>query len=190
MGKMAGDVWRFVVPRLGRALGSSAVRVAMVVSMSAFSVGLLCGVEEITALLAVGQPLWAALVEPVAGALLMGSLGAAAVMAWPLAHAAVSPRFRFRCMAGDVDSLAESLSDGQCGEEDAEGGSDSPELSPEVKIAAVKGALESIKVRSPPISDLEGWHDYLSMLRGWIASRDLEKARWYHHRRTAIADYR
>ena len=103
---------------------------------------------------------------------------------------ALSPTVRLRSMGGDVDALAQSLSNCQMRVSEPHGSSVPPVLGVEVQIAALKGQLENVGVRSHPISDVEAWHDYFPMIRAWVASGDLETARWYQPGITAITDCR
>ena len=183
---MADTLWKAIVSWLSRTFDAPTLRVGVLVFVTALSVGLLIRADTVEATLTDNYPILAQSVRPVAWALLIACVGIVAVLLWPLVRAALSPKFRFRRMASDVDALAKSLSDHQKPNGDAP----SPPLRLEVEIAALKGQLEGIGVRSPPISDLETWHGYLPMLRAWVASGDLRTARWYHPGTTAIVDYR
>ena len=130
------------------------------------------------------------MVKPIAWVSLMGAVAGIVVLVWPHARAALSPRFKLRRMAEDVDTLAESVANEQNYERDASGGLGPPLLRLETEIAAIKGQLESFGIRSPPSADREAWRNYLPLLRDWVAAGDLRTARWYQPGRTAIVGWR
>ena len=150
---------------------------------------MLLRVDAVEGVLGEHYPVWVPIIRPVAWALLAVGVAGIAMPLWPRIPVALSPKIKLRCMAEDVDALAESLSKYQnhdCGTQVGH----EPPLLLEIKIAALKGKLESVGVRSPPTSDLKAWRDYLPYLRGWVAAGDLRTARWYQPGRTAIAGWR
>ena len=183
-------MWNTVISWLIRTFDASALRVGTLLFASALSIGLLLDADKIEAVRANDHPIWPTLVRPVAWALLIACVGVAARLLCPLVRVALSPTFRFRRMAGDVDALAQSLSNCQKFDNGMQGVAGPPLPRLELEIAALKGQLETVGVRSPPISDLEAWRDYLPLLRAWVASGNLRTARWYQPGLTAIVDYR
>ena len=183
-------MFRLVILWVGRALGAPASRIGILVFFSTLVVAILYRADRIEAALFQDYPIQAQLLQPVAVAVLFASLGVSAFLLYPDLRAALSPTYRFRRMALDVDSLAESLSN-QLDHDNALQGASSPfPLMLENEVAAIKGQLEKLDIRSPPISELEAWNDYLPLLRAWVASGDLRTARWFHPGTTVIVDYR
>ena len=168
--------------------------VSFSVFITTLAIGVLLRADAIEDVLADRHTTWAQMVKPmvkpIAWALLMSSVGGIALLLGPRVRAALSPKFKLRRMAEDVDALAESLSNYQNYDRDVQSGLGPPLLCLEIKIAALKGKLESVGVRSPPSSNGEAWRDYLPLLRGWVAAGDLRTARWYQPGRTAIAGWR
>ena len=188
---MIDALWKAVFSWLSRTFDAPTLCVGVLVFVTALSVAILVRADTIEAVLADDHPVLAQSAQPVAWASLMACVGISALLLWPHIRAALSPTFRFRRMASNVDALAQALSNDQNCNRDTNGGSGSQLLALEVEIAALKGQLENVGVqRSPSISDLEGWNDYLPLLRAWVASGDLRTARWYHPGVTAIVDYR
>ena len=97
---------------------------------------------------------------------------------------------QFKGQDQDVDKLVISLSNNHNAIRDEGLHTESPLPLLVNEIAALKGRLESVRVNSPPSSNLEAWRIYLRHLRGWIAKGDLAYARKYHYGTTAVAGWR
>lgn len=134
----------------------------------------------------VSGPICVQMVIPVAWALLVATVVVGTWRVW----VALSPKCKLRRMAEDVDTLANLLSNKENYGRDVQGGLGPPLPHLEIKIAALKGKLESIGVHSPPSTEGERWQDYLPLLRGWVANGDLHKARSYKPGTTAIVGWR
>ena len=144
----------------------------VLVFLGVFGVGVLYRADTIC-----DPPDWFVLARPVAMALVASSAVGIILRLWPRVRA-LFPSVKLRCMAGDVDELASLLSTDANGPQELE-----------IKIAALKGKLEEIRVRSPRVSDLDGWRRYVLFLRAWVASGNLKQARWFHPGSTAIAEW-
>ena len=171
---------------LNRTFGVS----SLLLALAAFAIAALCSADAIENMLSARWPVWAQMVQPGAWALLTASVCGIVWHLWHRLCAALSPKFKLRCMAEDVDALAESLSNDENYERDAQGGLGPPLLCLETEIAALKGKLETIGVHSPPSAEGGAWRNYLPLLRNWVAAGNLSKARWYRPGTTAIAGAR
>ena len=175
---------------LTRTIGVSAGGRWVSVFTTALAIGVLLGADAIEDVLADRHPIWAQMVKPGAWASLMASVCVIAWLLWPRMCVALSPKFKLRSMAEDLDALARSLSNDENYDRNEQGGLGPPLLCLEIEIAALKGKLESISVHSPPSSEVEAWQNYLPMLRGWVAAGSLRTARSYQPGTTAIVGWR
>lgn len=175
---------------LTRSAGARPLAGVVAVFIAVLAIGVLLRADSLEGVLEDRHPIWAPMVKPVAWASLMSSVAGIALLVAARTRAALSPQFKLRCMAEDVEALAESLWNDQHYNRDAQGRQGLPLPCLEVEIAALKGKLESVGVRSPRSSDGEAWRNYLPLLRGWVAAGDLRTARWYQPGRTAIAGWR
>ena len=161
----------------------------VIFALAAVTTGVLYSASAIEYALARTAPVWAEFVRPISWGVLALCAGALVRENWRDLASIFSAKWKFRCLAEDVEVLAELVADDNNYKSEAQGVIGPPLLPLETKIAAMKGALGSIGVDSPPTRESADWQGYLPLLRSWIAEGDLEGARRYHPRTTAIVGF-